>query len=344
VRRLPSALGAPQQGVYLGAWVNPAGGAQTPAPQQVIAQTAALESTMPRNLAIHLHYLFWSDLKSIASNPEILDDIKHSRIPLISWHCKDDLQNPALNLSGIATSPAAVADLTTIGQQLALLQAPDGSAYPVMLRWFWEFNLNSVDGGQGINGNDGCFDGDKSDYPTEFISAWRKISTTLRAVTPQPNFSMVWNPNVVNAISSAGPYAAYYPGPASVDWIGFDGYDKENTAGNPIGFSSVFAGDLRAVAVTNRSMYGGKPLIIGETGSCNEYADPDTQAEYLSAVSTTLKSGVPWSSVGALTYFDAPGSYTLPNDGHCTYSLQSGLAQWDALSANPYFEAFANIP
>jgi len=343
-RRALSAIGPSQGGVYLGAWIN-SSASGAPTPQQIIAQTAALESTMPRSLALHLHYFSWSQMKSIASSAEIQDDIQHNRIPLISLHCKDDMQKPALDLNGIATNPAAVADITTIGQQLAQLQSADGAAYPIMLRWFWEFNLNSVNGSQGINGNDGCFDSNKPNYPTEFVTAWDKIYATLSTVTPQPNVSMVWNPNVTNSISSAGPYAAFYPGAGYVDWIGFDGYDKENTSGNPVGFSNIFAGNLKDVAVTNAPLYGGKPILIGETGSCNEYVDPNTQAEYLASVSSTLKSGVaPWTFVKALLYFDAPGSYTFANGGQCTYSLQSGLAQWDTLSGDPYFEAFVTIP
>jgi len=325
-------------------------------PSYLIKQTASLEMSMARPLALHMHYFDWATLATISDNggePTIADDIAHNRVPVISWHCKDNYLNHNYDLAQIAAGDAR-SDLLKIGQELSQLKTPDGSTYPIMLRYFWEFNINSVDGDPlDINGNNGCFspNATTAQQEAEFIGAWQAIYTTLQGLLPHPNVSMDWNPNVTGGASIAGPYLGFYPGPSYVDWIGFDGYDKEDPNNNyvPLGFPNVFQADLTAVA-TDATDYGLKPMIIAETGSCDQYTSPYTQPQYLSSsigIQQTLESNVaPWTSVKAIMYFDAPGHYNPPQSppSTCTYTLNSGLTQWNTLSAQPYFQATVAIP
>lgn len=338
-------LGSVSPTVYLGALAS--GSGSTPL-GNAISQTAVLEAAMHRTLALHLHYMSWSSLKSIGTNPDIRDDIAHHRVPVIAWNCSDDLQTPALNLTQITKSAAALQDLRAIGQQIAQLRSADGSPYPVLLRYFWEFNLNSQGGSYtNANGNGGCFvGGDPTQYPGQFIAAWKTVATTLKGLNPAPNVSLVWNPSVSNTINNAGPYQPFYPA-GYVDWIGFDGYNKENPANAdlPPGFNGIFAASLNDVT-SNTAFYGSKPIIIAETGSCNQYTQPgETQAAFLAQAESTLKSGVaPWSSVKAFVYFSSPGNYTAPGGAPCTWTLGSGLAQWITLASDSYFQAAYPIP
>jgi beta-mannanase len=137
------------------------------------------------------------------------------------------------------------------------------------------------------NGNNNCFvpQGTKVDsgiapaLPNQFINAWDHVRSVLLGNQPIPNLTWDWNPNVVDVAQPAPTPvdpAPYYPGPSNVDWIGADGYDKLYN-GTPLGFSAVFG-----PFVSEFANYG-KPIIVGETGSCQQYPKspgPD-QVEYL---------------------------------------------------------------
>jgi hypothetical protein len=227
-----------------------------------------------------------------------------------------------LNLVQIANGQAD-ADLATIKAQLLLLTYPGTQQpYPVFLRYFWEFNINAGqvgppynNSGLGPNGNNGCFikpgtltgipaEKTAPPLPQQFTNAWNHINMQLSGVAPVPQLTYVWNPNIVDPnlaqiSGNAVDPMPYYPGIGSVDWIGVDGYDViDSTTGQPATFSAIFT---RWYDEFSPSTYG-KPMMIGETGSCQAYEIPQftsDQAGYILSLQTYLQSDS-WSKIRAL--------------------------------------------
>jgi hypothetical protein len=130
-----------------------------------------------------------------------------------------------------------------------------------------------------------------------------------------------------------------------VDWIGLDGYNKQALTGNPpvwtpIGFNEVFSGSLSTYATP---AYG-KPIMIGETGSCSEYPSPYGQAGYLSSLATILGNAQgnpqsPYSYVKALNYFHAPGSYIdkVTQKACGDELIGNGITEFTSIANSPLF-------
>jgi hypothetical protein len=103
-------------------------------------------------------------MMTLSTDYGIQQDVLHGRVPVISWNCGDDAPpNTAKNpLSLIAiVNGSADSDLGIIKAQLASFKYPNGTQYPIMLRYFWEFNINAAnpapDYDNAGNGNNGCF-------------------------------------------------------------------------------------------------------------------------------------------------------------------------------------------
>ena len=107
-----------------------------------------------------------------------------------------------------------------------------------------------------------------------------------------------------------------YPGADYVDWIGIDGYLKDQN--NASSFAELF-GPWYAKYVTYQ-----KPLIVVETG-----APQNDQADYFDWDWPKRANTIP--GLKAILYFDALG-----NNGDWSLS-QPGLAAFAQLLANPYF-------
>ena len=230
--------------------------------------------------------------------------------------------------------------------------------YPVMLRWFWEFNLNTTNPVENPNSNNGCFQTPDPQHSipaltTQFQEAFQHVRAVLLGSPPQPNITFIWNPNAWNAPGSDNysdtntapvePWS-YYPGANYVDWIAFDGYSRLDSSGIPYTFDKIFQYDINYV--TDPS-FGNKPVMIGETGACNNYPVPNNQtwqAQYLSSIQTELDNGIQYPTLAAFMYFDAPGQYKfVPYGTTCDWSLintdQSfGLTQFDGIGADPLFK------
>ena len=254
-------------------------------------------------------------------------------------------------------------DIRTALLKLTYLPPHANDIYPVMLRYFWEFNDN-IGGGSG-NHNGGCFvtPGTQQppgsspytiapDYPTQFKAAWIQVrAKLLGSIIPVPNITFVWNPDMWDDGLGGNDPTNYYPGSAYVDWIGIDGYGKvENSA--PLTFDQVF-GSFMAWANNNVSTLGQKPIMIGETASCAEYAPPSDQASYLQGAQHVLDDATDYpaySNVHAFLYFDAPGGYTYGNPQvKCHWSLDAnpqppatgGLSQFTTMGMDSNFAPIA---
>jgi beta-mannanase len=103
----------------------------------------------------------------------------------------------------------------------------------------------------------------------DYIAAWRHVHDIFQR-EGATNVRWVWSPNIKDAWGSPNPLANTYPGDAYVDWMGMDGYNWGSTVSwsrwKP--FSEVF-GETYADITT----VSGKPLMIAETGSCEQGGD-----------------------------------------------------------------------
>jgi hypothetical protein len=283
----------PPGSIYLGAFVNPLHTRQT-APQ-----TTAFEQSIGRPLAFDLHFYGWK--QSFPTGLE-QEDVKHGRLPVIAWNCSE------LGDERVAHGD----DDALIGSRAEQVKH---FGAPVMIRWFWEMNLNDLNDPPRTQ----CWD-PKSDLPggyfapMHYIAAWQHIRAVFAAhgVT-----NAIWLWSVANA--HGGP-AQYYPGDAYVDWIGMDDYDT-----NDVSLASMLYIPSNAM-----SQFQNKPVMLVETG-----AHANDQQTFLSAASSTLSSQYPW--IRAVGYLDAEGTQQ-------TWTLTgAGLSAFAAFGQDPYLGAMPSL-
>lgn len=358
-------------GIYLTAAVNVNSGEPddyAPSFQQQENDTEALEGLMPgpgghRYLAMHVEYRSWSELGQLANDAEIKGDIARGRIPVISLHCGDDLtaHGGPYDIIGIGNG-SADQDIQTLKTDLQGL-TKDGQPYPVMLRWFWEFNVNAhwpmptdPNNPNGPNGNN-CYEqpganNNPPDFPTQFITAWDRIKSIIAPTGSggNPNVTFVWNPAVDDAADGPPSPGPFYPGNTEVDWLGLDGYSKEDTNNNdtPLNFDGIFE---NSVNTYSSSTYEDKPIIISENADCQQYPAPYDQATYLGNVQGELDGDIDgslYSHVRAYGYFDSASSeYHIPSLGNelCKWYFDtSGQAAFITISGDSNFVPMAQTP
>lgn len=314
-------------GAYLGAAVNPNQG------QDLETQTEQLESqTMHRALNMHLHYWSFGDFNSSVLNttitPELNADWQYGRIPVISLGCKGEK-----HLANFQSTDQAIQ---------AVSSALSAYNHPVLLRFFWEFtdNLDEHSGPTpspspsatpnpywpypqaAQNNNEDCVDTsiDQAAQETNFISAWNALYTGIRGAdgSKNKNVNFLWNPD-----SGGVPSAPFYPGSSTVDWVGWDSYDKSGT-----GFDSVMS------LYSKLDTYG-KPIALGETGECQGAAT--SQSTYLSEAQTEMPGSYP--HLKAFIYFDSGGGVDKCN----WYFNSDGLNGIYAMGQSPYFGGVREI-
>jgi endoglucanase len=317
VLQAASTLPIPATGVYLGVWANP---------NSANNQEAAMEllegpSGIGRPFALHLSYYGWTDLSQLLNSTGVLQpdanlqgDIDHGRVPVISWNC----DSKTANSDHIIASGDPTEDANITAAAKALAQYPG----PVMLRWFWEFNLiNANSGNQPCRNDDGT--APTQQVYTDFIAAWQHIHQLFQSAGAA-NVIFLWNPGNYTGGGSGDPHG-YYPGNGYVDWIGIDTYQRSQSATFTSDFG-VFYNDFSA------SQYGGKPLMVGENAAANESIyNAELQPAYLNGIVADLKANL-YPLLKAYDYFDAPGN--APND----WVLDTqGLSAFAADATSPAF-------
>ena len=287
----PSAMLAkpavPTDSAYLGAFVAPhINEVQAQGDVRLeLAQLGNFDGAIGRSLGLVHVYQAWAS----PVRDSILDGLAATgATPFVDWACTSD----ASVISG--------AQDTLITSYADALKA---YGRPVFLRWFWEMNLVNLPRTSGCLGTLGA---------TGYIEAWQHIWTIFQAQGAS-NVAFVWCPSIQGSSFAT----TYYPGDAYVDWIGWDGYDRKQSA--------------TATLAQFQPFYAywadhGKPLVIGETGATTD------QQSYLAALATALPASLP--DVHALLYYDSrsDSDWTLvdtPGD--------LGADQFTDLAQNPYF-------
>ena len=300
--------------VYLGIQADPQLGSGTE--QAIEVREGGPPNGVGRTFALHLHYYAWKDLAQeldasgrLQPDSALQGDISHGRVPVISWKCDATIPNSdAVIANGNSNEDAVI-----LATASALAQYPG----PVILRWFWEFNI-------GVN-NQACR-GDTGGTPTpqvyaSFIGAWQHIRTLFQSAGAA-NVIFLWNPG-------AGGHDAtgFYPGNELVDAIGVDTYQRSPGA--------TFADDFDSFYQQfSASGYGNKPLMVGENAAhgMTDYGT-EQQATYLSGLLADVQAGR-YPLLKGYCYFDSTGA-----NGNWVLDSSGGLAAFTTLANSPSFAA-----
>jgi hypothetical protein len=280
----------PDRGIYLGIWANPQLGSGQEAAIEV--REGPAPNGINRTFALHLHYYSWTKLAGeldsagvFHPDDDLLGDIAHGRIPVISWVC----DGTVFNSDGLIAAGDPNEDANIMATASALAQYPG----PVLLRWFWEFNR--------LGGNQNCR-GDAGGTPTQqvyndFIGAWRHIRQLFRQAGAA-NVLFLWNPGYYPADGDPTDPHNYYPGNGFVDWIGIDTYQRSTTATFADDFG-LFYSDF------SQDQYGHKPLMVGENASPNfTVHNLELQSTYLQGLLADVQAGL-YPLLKAYCYFDS---------------------------------------
>ena len=117
-----------------------------------------------------------------------------------------------------------------------------------------------IEFGTEANGNWFPWSGPCNGGPANFRAAWRHIVSIFRSEGAR---NVTW---VLHLDASEGGFAAYYPGPSWVDWVGLSAYGPQ-TPGDPWqSFGSVFDPAYAALAAAAP----GKPIALLEFGAIVE--------------------------------------------------------------------------
>ena len=278
---------SPTRSAYLGAFVTPHVG-ETVAQADVrleLAQIGNFDGAIGRPLGLVHVYQPWATPVKVATLAALAST---GATPVIDWTC---------------TSDASIID----GSQDSLISsyAESLKSYgrPVFLRWFWEMNLVALPRASGCLGSLGS---------AGYVKAWQHIWTIFHS-DGATNVAFVWCPSILAPSVSA----AYYPGDAYVDWIGWDGYDRTQ---NPAMLQTQF------LPFYDQWVTHGKPMMIGETGATTD------QATYLAQLTAVLPVSFP--QVHAILYYDSKSDsdWTLVNTPG-----QPGFTQFVTMGQTPYF-------
>jgi hypothetical protein len=224
-------------GVYLGAFV--AYGPRWTGSSGAADAFGRFESLIRAKLAVENRFYGWAE-----SFPTELQrrDVAAGRIPMITWKA------PRL-------------DRILDGSQDALItsraRAVRAFGSALFIRWGWEMNGTWTEWSGASNNTPGTHDG-----PAKFVRAWRRVHDIFARIGAT-NVSWVWAPNATSIPATAwNAAAAYYPGDAYVDWIGFSAYNwgTGRTWSHWSSFRSLVAPFYRRWARR-------KPLIVAETST-----------------------------------------------------------------------------
>jgi len=205
----------------------------------------------------------------------------------------------------ITLEPAMTLTSINAGDYDAQISAYAASAaawgHALRIRFAHEMIQNDVlDGGEWY---------DWQDQPEAYKAAFQRFVTLFRAQNAD-QVSFVWCPN--HYPFDAEIVQKYYPGETYVDWLCMDGYNWTNQNNNAgvypdwSSFDQIFS-PLYNVLTGKPEVYGVKPIMIGEFGSCEagEYDLPEnTKAGWITDTLNTLK-GETYPAIRAFYWFNA---------------------------------------
>jgi beta-mannanase len=163
--------------------------------------------------------------------------------------------------------------------------------------------------------------------PSSFIAAWRHVHDVFADLP----VSWAWTPTA--DAFGGGQADQWYPGDQYVDWIGADGFN---------GYGCGVTTAWRELADIFGDFYAwgkgrDKPLMIAETGSTEDPADPGRKGRWFDNATRTLATRMP--NVEAVVYFHAAKRCEWRAD-----SSPESLAGFRRMANDPHFQTMPVPP
>ena len=194
-------------------------------------------------------------------------NLADGRTPLISFGRGGDLRKVAAG--------AEDAYLRSLAREVRAL------GRPVLLRYAWAMDSASRRG------------------RTAFVAAWRHVHDLFAAQGAAA--AWVWSPSAEAFAGARGGVDQYWPGDAYVDWVAADGFNPNTCDGGSswTEFGAIFKAFYAWGSARS------KPLMVSETGTVEDPADPARKMSWYLRAATTLAQTMP--RVRAVVYFDEGG-------------------------------------
>jgi beta-mannanase len=253
----------------------------------------AVERTVGRKLAIDHVYLPWgAPLGSWRWRAGW--DLAQDRVPMVTFGAHVDTREVARGTHDDYLD-ALAASLRSLGEPVFLRYGPQPDL-PSSQSW-----VHSA---------------------ADYVAAWRHVVDRFAGA---PGV-WVWSPSAGAFGGAYGGVQQYWPGDAYVDWIGAAGYN---------GYACKHS-RWRELADIFQPFYAwgsakGKPLMIAETGSTEDPADPGRKARWFDLATNALSTSM--RNVKAVVYQDSTGQ--------CSWWPESSDAALDAftrMAQNPWFQ------
>jgi hypothetical protein len=180
-----------------------------------------------------------------------------------------------------------------------------------------------------MNGNWVAWHGD----PQLYIEKFRLVSEVMKEEAP--NVAMVWSPNDVPRYS----LAAYYPGDASVDWVGVNMYTMPYGDGQP-SLPSFGTSPVERLEEVYRLYAGRKPIMISETGVAHKTnRDGKSHTDWALANLDRLYEVIPkkYPRVKAITYFNQNMTTRESLNDYLLRDDPAIMAAYKSMIADPIF-------
>jgi hypothetical protein len=205
-------------------------------------------------------------------------------------------------------------------QLRAYARAAAASRIPLMIEFGTEANGNWFPWSGACNGG-----------PAGFRAAYRHVVSIFRG---EGAGNVTW---VLHLDASEGGFAAYYPGPRWVDWVGLSAYGAQ-VPGDPwTSFESVFAPAYRRLA----AVAPGKPIALLEFGAIVEPGRD--KAAWIAGALHAIASGR-YPRLKAESYWNS--NWANDGSGPSIMRIDSSpdvLAAYRAAIASPVFVATARL-
>lgn len=241
-------------GVLWGAFVNP----------QDMSTLRLWEARVGRKTSLAHHAQGWANGKNADGTPRyaslpsalINQHWAEGRLVMLDWGSWNlsDRSNPDFNLPQIAASKHDVF-LHSFARQCAALK------HSLYLRFDGEMNGNG-------SWNQAWTEGVLGNGAGDYVRAWQHVHDIFVA-EGATNVSWVWCPNVLDS-TNAAKVGSFYPGPAFVDVVGLDTYNKAGQDGSTwLTFKQTMTGYGTWLANSwdiLRSIAAGKPMALCEFG------------------------------------------------------------------------------
>jgi hypothetical protein len=291
-----SAVPVPATGAYFGAYISY--GSHWQGSGAALGAVKRFERAIGRRVAIDNRFYGWTQ-----RFPTSLErrDVAAGRIPMITWKA------PRLG---------AILDGSQDSVILARARAVRKFGAPLFIRWAWEMNGDWAEWAGVNNQTPGTHDGAQ-----RYVAAWRHVHD-LFARVGATNVSWVWAPNAQSVPrASWNSIAAYYPGDAYVDWVGFSAYNWGSSRQ-----WSRWSSFRSLVSRMYAQWSSRKPLMVAETSSVGSGA---RKARWLTAAAGALEHSFP--RLKAVVVFQQSPAWTLTAPRRALRALRA-LANEPSLS------------